>query len=83
MSQQHHRAVKARLQRGWRPVWDLAATKSVAARFSDVLKIYAVTNLVAERSTQIRQMVIITQSPTIFYNLDVSIIETSQGLVGD
>ena len=35
---QHHRAVKARLQRGRRPVWDLAATKSVAARFLDVLK---------------------------------------------
>ena len=57
------RSVPARLQRSRRLVGDLAATKSVAARFLNMLKRLAATDLVADRSRQSRRPVP-DQSPT-------------------
>ena len=51
------------LQRSRRLVRDLAATKSVAARFLNMLKNLAATDLVADRSRQSRRPVPY-QSPT-------------------
>ena len=62
-SQQGPRSVPARLQRSRRLVGDLAATKSVAARFSNMLKRLAATDLVADRSRQSRRP-FPDQSPT-------------------
>ena len=55
-SQQGSRSVPARLRRSWRLVGDLAATKSVAARFLSMLKRLAATDLVADRSWQSRRL---------------------------
>ena len=55
--------VPARLQRSRQLVGDLAATKSVAARFLSMHKNLAATDLVADRSRQSRQPVP-DQSPT-------------------
>ena len=62
-SQQGPRSVPARLQRSRRLVGDLAATKSVAARFLSMHKNLAATDLVAGRSRQSRRPVP-DQSPT-------------------
>ena len=62
-SQQGPRSVPARLQRSRRLVGDLAKTKSVAARFLNMLKRLAATDLVADRSRQSRRPVP-DQSPT-------------------
>ena len=62
-SQQGRRSVPARLQRSRRLVGDLAATKSVAARFLNMHKNLAATDLVADRSRRSRRPVP-DQSPT-------------------
>ena len=62
-SQQGCRSVPARLQRSRRLVGDLAATKSVAARFLNMHKSLAATDLVADRSRRSRRPVP-DQSPT-------------------
>ena len=60
-------------------VGDLAATKSVAARFLNMLKRLAATDLVAERSRQSRRPVP-DQSPTNFVRIGAWL---SLKLVGD
>ena len=56
-SQQGPRSVPPRLQRSRRLVGDLAATKSVAARFLNMHKNLAATDLVADRSRRSRRPV--------------------------
>ena len=62
-SQQGPRSAPARLQRSRRLVGDLAATKSVAAKFLNMFKRLAATDLFADRSRQGRRPVP-DQSPT-------------------
>ena len=89
-SQQGPRLVSARLQRSRRLVGDLAATKSVAAKFLSMHKNLAATDLVADRSRRGRRPVP-DQSATsrrpiadlFCKNRGVAIIETSRRSVGD
>ena len=78
-SQQGRRSVPARLQRSRRLVGDLAATKSVAARFLSMHKNLAATDLVEHRSRRSRRPVP-DQSPTNFVRIGAWL---SLKLVGD
>ena len=78
-SQQGPRWVPARLQRSRQLVGDLAATKSVAARFLNMFKNLAATHLVADRSRQSCRPVH-DRSPTNFVRIGAWL---SLKLVGD